>query len=105
MTPLLLRLRSLTTGSHDHQDVEAAAAWSGTTLIRRPSWSNLTVPSMSEKIVQSRPRATFLPACHFVPFCRQMMAPGRAYWPPYSLIPNIFGFESRPLRLEPCPFL
>ena len=33
----------------------------GTTLIRRPSWSNLTVPSISEKIVQSRPTPTFLP--------------------------------------------
>ena len=33
-------------------------------MIRRPPWSNVTLPSISEKIVQSRPTPTFLPGCH-----------------------------------------
>src|SRR5262249_39003634 len=78
-----------------------AACSSGSTLIRPPCWSNFTRPSISEKIVQSRPIETFLPARHLVPRWRQMMLPGLAYWPPNSLIPSILGFESRPLRLDP----
>src|SRR6185437_8300595 len=34
-----------------------------------------------------------------------MMLPAVTSWPPYTLTPRYFGFESRPLRLEPTPFL
>ena len=30
---------------------------------------------------------------------------GTRFWPANTLTPSIFGFESRPLRLEPRPFL
>jgi hypothetical protein len=29
---------------------------------------------------------------------------GRHVWPPNTFTPSIFGFESRPLRVEPPPF-
>src|SRR5215469_8806592 len=34
-----------------------------------------------------------------------MMLPASMAWPPYTFTPRYFGFESRPLRLEPTPFL
>ena len=40
--------------------VEVGGA-AGMTLIRRPPWSNMTLPVIIEKIVQSRPTRTFLP--------------------------------------------
>src|SRR5690606_19115595 len=33
------------------------------------------------------------------------MLPARTTSPPYFLMPRYFGFESRPLREEPAPFL
>src|SRR5262245_30396978 len=33
------------------------------------------------------------------------MPPARMLWPAYTFTPRCFGFESRPLRLEPWPFL
>src|SRR5262245_58625671 len=51
----------------DQPLADAGAAASGRTLIRRPPWSKWTFPSISEKIVQSRPTPTFLPGRHDVP--------------------------------------
>src|SRR5262249_57823179 len=34
-----------------------------------------------------------------------MISPPPTRWPANTLTPSIFGFESRPLRLEPSPFL
>src|SRR5690606_2419058 len=33
-----------------------------------------------------------------------MIDPAETTWPPKALTPSIFGFESRPLRVEPPPF-
>jgi len=36
---------------------------------------------------------------------RTMMWPGLTTSPPYFFTPRRFEFESRPFRVEPCPFL
>src|SRR5690348_8492072 len=51
----------------DQPLADAAVAANGSTLIRRPPWSKWTFPSISEKIVQSRPIPTFFPGRQAVP--------------------------------------
>jgi hypothetical protein len=40
-----------------------------------------------------------------VPRWRTMISPPVTAWPANTFTPSIFGFESRPFRLEPSPFL
>src|SRR6187431_367853 len=46
-----------------------------------------------------------LPGRNFVPRCRTRIIPALTSWPANIFTPSIFGFESRPLREEPSPFL
>src|ERR1043165_4936656 len=74
--------------------------------IRNLPWrSNFTTPSILENSVQSRPMPTFSPAWNLVPTWRTRIEPAVTAWPANRLTPRIFGSESRPLRVEPCPFL
>src|SRR5918995_240853 len=45
------------------------------------------------------------PGLNFVPRWRTMISPPVTVWPAKTFTPRYFGFESRPLRLEPRPFL
>src|SRR5215212_6104799 len=47
---------------------------------------------------------TLLPAWNFVPRWRTMIEPAGTDWPPNTFTPSIFGWESRPFRVEPPPF-
>src|SRR5207244_1394653 len=72
---------------------------------RSPLRRNSTRPSRSAKIVSSRPRPAPGPGRKRVPRWRTMIDPARTCWPANTFTPSIFGFESRPLRDEPRPFL
>src|SRR6476660_925967 len=76
-----------------------------TNLPRRPRSWNLTTPSILAKSVSSLPRPTFWPGLNFVPRWRTMIVPPVTVWPPNAFTPRCWELESRPLRLEPCPFL
>src|SRR6185436_2140060 len=71
----------------------------------RPSRSNFTTPSIFENSVQSRPMPTLVPAWNLVPTWRTRIDPAVTASPANRLTPRIFGSESRPLRVEPFPFL
>src|ERR1044071_242829 len=74
--------------------------------IRNLPWrSNFTTPSIFENSVQSRPMPTLSPAWNLVPTWRTRIDPAVTASPANRLTPRIFGSESRPLRVEPCPFL
>src|SRR5690606_28314892 len=62
-------------------------------------------PSIWAKRVKSRPTPTFLQGCHFVPHCLTRMLPAVTNWPAVAFSPRRCERESRPLRVEPCPFL
>ena len=55
--------------------------------------------------VWSLARPTFLPGFHLVPCCRTRMVPPVTCSPPKRFTPSRWALLSRPLRLEPCPFL
>src|SRR5262245_55814725 len=82
----------------------AAAGYTATRVFDLPWRSNFTSPSILANSVQSRPMPTLSPAWNFVPTCRTSTLPAFTAWPAKRLTPRIFGFESRPLRVEPCPF-
>src|SRR5258705_12499142 len=63
------------------------------------------MPSTIENRESFEARRTFLPGWNFVPRCITMMLPAVTNSPPYRLTPRYLGFESRPLREEPTPFL
>src|SRR5512133_1756779 len=71
---------------------------------RRPVL-NWTTPGRVAKIVWSRPMPTPFPGRKRVPRWRTMISPPSTVWPENTFTPSIFGFESRPLRLDPSPFL
>src|SRR3954469_14513987 len=75
-----------------------------TTRPRRPR-ANSTVPARAAKIVSSRPMPAPSPGRKRVPRWRTMISPPVTVWPAKTLTPRRFEFESRPLRLEPRPFL
>src|SRR6266566_6358266 len=50
-------------------------------------------------------RRTFFPGWNLVPRWITMIVPARTNSPPNRFTPRYFGFESRPLREEPTPFL
>src|ERR671931_785351 len=84
----------------------ARRGYSATLTKRRsPLRRNSTRPSRSAKIVSSRPRPAPGPGRNRVPRWRTMIDPARTCWPAKTFTPSIFGFESRPLRDEPRPFL
>src|SRR4029079_12392996 len=66
---------------------------------------NSTVPAAGAKSVSSLPMPTPSPALKREPRWRTMISPPVTFWPAKTLTPSIFGLESRPLRLEPRPFL
>src|SRR5690606_31660216 len=69
-----------------------------------PLTAKRTWPSTSANSVWSLPRPTFSPAWKRVPRWRTMIEPALTVWPPKALMPSIFGWESRPFRVEPPPF-
>ena len=81
--------------------------WSWRTEIVRPrrEGRNSTVPSRVANIVWSRPRPTPSPGRKRVPRWRTMISPPVTFWPAKTFTPSMFGFDSRPFRLEPSPFL
>src|SRR4029077_4117355 len=75
-------------------------------MVRRsPLARNSIVPSCVAKIVSSRPIPVPGPGRKRVPRWRTMIIPAFTSWPANIFTPSIFGFESRPLRDEPSPFL
>ena len=86
-------------------NVRRTAGYTATRMRSRPWRSNLTTPSTLENRVQSRPIPTFSPAWNLVPTWRTRMEPADTSSPAKRLTPRILGLESRPLRVEPCPFL
>ena len=95
MIPLDWQRRELETPSRVVDFDEAALA----------ALRNATVPGRVAKIVSSRPMPVPSPGRNFVPRCRTRIIPALTSWPEKIFTPSIFGFESRPLRDEPSPFL
>src|SRR5579864_3282425 len=81
-----------------------AAGSTCTKVPRRPRFWNLTTPPCLAKRVSSLPRPTLVPGKKRVPRWRTMIEPPLTSSPPKRLTPRCCGLESRPLRLEPCPF-
>ncbi|MFT6813147.1 MAG: hypothetical protein ACJASK_001774 [Ilumatobacter sp.] len=72
----------------------------------RPRWlPNCTTPSASAKSESSLALPTLMPGWKRVPRWRTMMAPVRMSSPPNTFTPRRCAFESRPLRVEPPPFV
>src|SRR4051812_1278799 len=71
---------------------------------RRPEL-NCTTPGRDAKIVSSLPMPTPGPGLKRVPRWRTMISPPVTRWPANTFTPRRFASESRPLRLEPSPFL
>ena len=86
------------------QPVVAGSA-AGTTLIRRPSWSNLTLPSISEKIVQSRPTPTFLPGPPLRALLAADDAPGLGRLAAVELDPQHLGIRVAAVAARSLTFL
>src|SRR5258708_3317182 len=70
-----------------------------------PRSLNTILPLILAKSVSSLPRPTFRPGFTRVPRCRTMIVPPGTICPPNALNPSRCGFESRPFREVPCPFL
>src|SRR4051794_39428412 len=66
---------------------------------------NSTVPGRAAKIVSSLPMPTPSPGLKRVPRWRTMISPPVTAWPAKTFTPRNWGFESRPLREDPRPFL
>src|SRR4051812_38390150 len=79
----------------------------GTTEISRPRRPvlNCTMPALVAKIVSSRPMPTPSPGLKRVPRWRTMISPPLTRWPANTFTPRRLASESRPLRLDPSPFL
>src|SRR5438445_5242712 len=60
---------------------------------------------MRAKSVWSLPTPTLFPGRTLVPRCRTMIVPASTRAPAYSLTPSRWPALSRPLRVEPAPFL
>lgn len=73
--------------------------------VERRIVSNFTTPSIKAKRVSSDPWPTFKPGNTEVPRWRIKIEPAVTFSPPYRLTPSLFELESRPLRVEPVPFL
>src|SRR6185437_12844604 len=64
-----------------------------------------TLPARLAKIVSSFPIPTPSPGWNLVPRWRTMISPPVTAWPANTFTPRRLAFESRPLRLDPSPFL
>ncbi len=64
-----------------------------------------TIPSTKAKRESSPARLTFLDGCHFVPRWRTKILPAVTNSPSQALMPRRWEWESRPFRVDPCPFL
>src|SRR5689334_13002296 len=67
--------------------------------------SNFTWPLTTLNSESLDARRTFVPGWNLVPRCITMMLPAVTNSPPKRFTPRYFGWESRPLREEPTPFL
>src|SRR3954451_6876081 len=77
-----------------------------TEMIRpRRAVRNSTTPGRAAKIVSSRPIPAPSPGRKRVPRWRTMISPPRTVCPANTFTPRRLDSESRPLRLEPSPFL
>ena len=78
-----------------------------TTEIKRrsPLVRNATTPSRFAKIVSSLPMPVPGPGRKRVPRWRTRIIPELTSWPANIFTPSICGFESRPFRDDPRPFL
>src|SRR5687768_13766962 len=63
------------------------------------------MPAPLAKIVSSLPMPTPAPGLKRVPRWRTMISPPVTFWPANTFTPRRFASESRPLRLDPNPFL
>src|SRR3954453_2014743 len=75
-----------------------------TTRPRRPVLKS-TVPAAFANSVSSLPIPTPAPGLNRVPRWRTMISPPVTVWPAKTLTPRRCALESRPLRLDPSPFL
>src|SRR5207248_6560230 len=66
---------------------------------------NSTVPAARAYRVSSLPMPTPSPGLKRVPRWRTMISPPVTVWPANTFTPRRLALESRPLRLEPRPFL
>ena len=87
-------LRLLLGGRLDRDDAAAAA------LVELHDPAGLLA-----KIVSSLPIPTPAPGWNLVPRWRTMISPPVTVWPANTFTPRRLELESRPLRLEPSPFL
>src|SRR3954464_15653218 len=71
---------------------------------RRPVVKS-TRPARAAKMVSSLPRPAPSPGLNLVPRWRTMISPPVTTWPAKTFTPRRCAWESRPLRLEPSPFL
>src|SRR5919108_2079020 len=81
-----------------------SAGWIEMTRPRRPE-ENCTPPGRVAKIVSPLPMPAPSPGLKRVPRWRTMISPPLTTSPAKTFTPSRFAFESRPLRLEPSPFL
>src|SRR5919107_1900362 len=79
----------------------------GSTEITRPRQPDLnsTRPGRAAKIVSSLPMPVPVPGLKRVPRWRTMISPPVTVSPAKTFTPRRLALESRPLRLEPRPFL
>src|SRR5262249_23278509 len=87
--------------------VEHESSYASTTEMKRrsPLVRNATLPSRIAKIVSSLPIPVPGPGRKRVPRWRTRIIPDETSWPANIFTPSICGFESRPFRDEPNPFL
>src|SRR5699024_6649825 len=76
-----------------------------TCLRSLPRRSNFTLPLLRANRVSSLPLPTLTPGWIWVPRWRTRMLPARTNWPSPRFTPRRLASESRPLRVEPTPFL
>src|SRR6266540_117372 len=100
----LIRVRA----SHSRYGAGLLRSYSEATMLttrpRRPR-ANCTVPARWAKIVSSLPIPAPSPGRKRVPRWRTMISPPVTDCPANTLTPRRLAWESRPLRLEPSPFL
>ena len=70
-----------------------------------PALAELHHAALRAKIVSSLPIPTPSPGLKRVPRWRTMISPPVTVWPAKIFTPRRLALESRPLRLEPRPFL
>src|SRR3954453_13951751 len=97
----------VTTASRRRRRYSAGEASAGRTEMTRPRRPVVksTRPGRAAKMVSSLPMPTPSPGLNLVPRWRTMISPPFTTCPANTFTPSRWAFESRPLRLEPSPFL